>query len=76
MSSSPIDVWEHEMRVRKPLSSSGRHSLPNTSNDESRRRRLQHLLDNPMMQDDGLGWTRHRQRQFIQSRIVAYGGTP
>jgi hypothetical protein len=51
-----------------------RHSLPKTTVDDLHIRRLQRLLDSPMMQQNDSGWTRQRQRSFIKSRIVALGG--
>jgi hypothetical protein len=75
-SSNPCGLSVDIKGVTKPLSSSRRHSLPKARIEDDRRRRLQRLLDSPMMQENDLGWTRQRQRAFIKSRIVAYGGTP
>ncbi|KAG0596341.1 hypothetical protein M758_UG245100 [Ceratodon purpureus] len=57
-------------------SSTRRHSLPESSIGDRRRQKLQRLLDSPMMQVEGMSWTRQRQREFVKSRIEAYGGTP
>ncbi|KAG0605626.1 hypothetical protein M758_9G074500 [Ceratodon purpureus] len=57
-------------------SSTRRHSLPESSIGDRRRQKLQRLLDSPMMQVEGMSWTHQRQREFVKSRIEAYGGTP
>ncbi|KAG0574077.1 hypothetical protein KC19_VG232200 [Ceratodon purpureus] len=57
-------------------SSTRHHSLPESSIGDRRRQKLQRLLDSPMMQVEGMSWTRQRQREFVKSRIEAYGGTP
>lgn len=57
------------------ISGSRLHSLPKANVEEQSRRRLQRLLDSPMMQQNDSGWIRQRQRAYIKSRIVALGGT-
>ena len=55
-------------------SSSPRHSLSKSTVDEECRQRLQHLFDNPMMQQNDSSWTRQHQRAYIKSCIEALGG--
>ena len=57
-------------------SSHRRHSLPKSNIDEQLLRRLQRLLENPIMQQNNSTSTRQRQRLFIEDRIKALGGMP